>query len=367
MDPGEADVLRRALVKQRWSDIYSFGHRFHQHAKQQGRTHEEIQVVWDHLCGFCGYAFCKAHGAAYGVEAYQSAWLKLHYPAEFMAAVLTQGKGFYSPLVYVLESHQLGVKMLPPSIHEPGLHFQPTTNGIRVPLRCISDLSHETQKRIRVARANAPFHTLDDFFTRTRPAPADVDILLRAGALDSFNASRTQLFWKTRWLLASQSNRKDRRFGVPTSPLPLDQMETRSPDIPLTEPSDHDKLLMETELLGYPVSDHPLALYRDIDWDAYCPIARLQQYRGKRVTCCGLVIQERVAQQVNGEPMKFMSIADWTGIIETELFADIYKRFGLTAARHPVLAITATVMPFENRLGHTLRVHHVCEPTRRTK
>ena len=92
-------------------------------------TTAKIVEVWGLVTGFAGYAFCKAHSTAYGVEAYQSAWLKRNYPAEFMAAVLTNGKGFYDPLVYVLESHRLGLKFLPPSVNEPGPAF--TAHGPR--------------------------------------------------------------------------------------------------------------------------------------------------------------------------------------------------------------------------------------------
>ena len=83
-------------------------------AQKRGHTPEKIEEVWGLVTGFAGYAFCKAHSTAYGVEAYQSAWLKRYFPAEFMAAVLTNGKGFYDPLVYVLESYRLGLKFLLP-------------------------------------------------------------------------------------------------------------------------------------------------------------------------------------------------------------------------------------------------------------
>src|SRR5271167_1512100 len=86
--------------------------------------HALLEASWD-------YAFCKAHSTAYGVEAYQSGWFKKYLPAEFMASVLTNGKGFYNPLVYVLECHRLGVKLLPPSINEPGLSFVPDGKLIR--------------------------------------------------------------------------------------------------------------------------------------------------------------------------------------------------------------------------------------------
>ena len=89
-------------------------------AGARARTRKDCREVWGLVTGFAGYAFCKAHSTAYGVEAYQSAWLKRYYPAEFMAAVLTNGKGFYHPLVYVLECHRLGMTLLPPCVNEPG-------------------------------------------------------------------------------------------------------------------------------------------------------------------------------------------------------------------------------------------------------
>ena len=89
------------------------------------RGHDEAKIaeVWELVNGFAGYAFCKAHSTAYGVEAYQSAWLKRYFPAEFMAAVLSNGKGFYHPIVYVLECHRLGIPLLPPWVNEPGPQF----------------------------------------------------------------------------------------------------------------------------------------------------------------------------------------------------------------------------------------------------
>jgi len=85
---------------------------FFESARARGHGDEKIAEVWDLVSGFAGYAFCKAHSTAYGVEAYQAAWLKKYYPVEFLAAVLSNGKGFYAPLVYVLECHRLGINLL---------------------------------------------------------------------------------------------------------------------------------------------------------------------------------------------------------------------------------------------------------------
>jgi DNA polymerase III alpha subunit len=136
--------------------------------------------------------------------------------------------------------------------------------------------------------------------------------------------------------------------------------KTRLP--PLEEPSHHQKMEWEYELLGFTVSGHPLELFPDIAWETYCPVKDLGKYCGKTVVCCGLVIEQRLHHQITGEPMKFLTIADWTGIIETELFAQTYKTYGLATVRYPVLQITGVVEPFENKRGYTLRVLSASKP-----
>jgi len=132
--------------------------------------------------------------------------------------------------------------------------------------------------------------------------------------------------------------------------------------MPLSEPDRLQRLRAEEELLGYPVSGHPLELFPDIAWETYCPINRLGNHIGEQIVTCGLVIEQRLFHQVTGEPMKFITISDWTGMAETELFAKTYKSYGLTTIRYRVLEITATVEPFENGRGHTLRVLRAGKP-----
>jgi DNA polymerase III alpha subunit len=136
----------------------------------------------------------------------------------------------------------------------------------------------------------------------------------------------------------------------------------RLPSVPLVEPTRLERLQAEEELLGYPVSGHPLELFPDIAWDTYCPVNRLGEHIGEQIVTCGLVIEQRLFHQVTGEPMKFLTIADWTGIIETELFARTYRSYGLNTIRYRVLEITATVEPYENNRGHTLRVLRAGKP-----
>ena len=122
------------------------------------------------------------------------------------------------------------------------------------------------------------------------------------------------------------------------------------------------RLRDEMELLGFTVSGHPLDQFAGIPGDTYCTIASLDKFPNQRVTVCGLIIVDRSHHQITGGQMKFITICDHTGIIECELFADTYRRFGIQTVRSPVAEIEATVTPSENARGCTLHVHWVGKP-----
>jgi DNA polymerase-3 subunit alpha/error-prone DNA polymerase len=361
MPPGAADRLRRSLVKQDWDSVKALEPVFGDSARGVGRSEEEIQTVWEFITGFNGYSFCKAHSTAYGVEAYEAAWLKRYYPAEFMAAVLTHGKGFYRRIVYVLECLRLGIHMRPPSVNDPGPNYVVREGAIRVPVQQIKGVTGKMCERLVSERQKGRFESLRDFYVRVRPDDEELERLLRVGALDEFNSRRTALFWEVRWL--HEGARHDKGFGE-RSLLPPPSTD-RVPAVPLSEPDAHQKLEWEMELLGFTASAHPLDLYPDIHWASYCRVADLGDHIGEQVTCCGLVVEDRTAQQVTGELMKFMTLADHSGMVETELFAKGYKRYGLETVRYPVLEVLATVEPFENAKGYTLRIHKVSKPRQR--
>src|SRR5271169_3151593 len=115
-------------------------------------------------------------------------------------------------------------------------------------------------------------------------------------------------------------------------------------------------------LLNSPESWSPLELHDDIAWDTYCPVSKLSEHIGEEIVTCGLVIEQRTHHQITGEPMKFLTLADWTGMVETELFAQTYKNYALATVRYPVLEVTATVEPFENGRGFSLRVLRAGKP-----
>jgi len=357
LPPGRADVLRRALNKQKRSTIEEIRGEFFASARARGHSLEKIEEVWGLVTGFAGYAFCKAHSTAYGVEAYQSAWLKRYFPAEFMAAVLTNGKGFYHPLVYVLECHRLGLKLLPPSVNEPGPAFVPHGKLIRVPLTRVKGLTTRTTDAMLNARERGPFTSIADFFHQVAPSGEEIEAMIRVGAFDEFGETRTRQFWQAQHLLKTFGGMEpDQGWLIP--PPGLEHL----PGIPLNEPTRRERLESETDLFGFTVSGHPLELFADVAWDTYCPVARLGEHVGEEVTTCGLIVEQRVHHQVTGEPMKFLTLADWTGMVETELFAETYRSYGLATVRYPVLEIAATVEPFENGRGFSLRALRAGKP-----
>ncbi|MFZ2282189.1 MAG: DNA polymerase III subunit alpha [Prosthecobacter sp.] len=364
---GRADVLRRALVKQDKAKINEVKAEFMQAAKERRRDARSTAYVWDLVAGFQGYAFCRAHSTAYAVEAYQGAYAKHYHPAEFMAGVLTNGKGFYSALVYTLECRRLGIGFLSPDVNifsdvftveqsnvDHGTPAPSLGKAIRAPLRCIKDLSDATLARWRSERARAAFTCVRDFCERVFPEGTEALNLIRAGAFDSLGSSRTEQFWRCLHSSRDVNAGADWLFHT-----------AREDDIRATfreEPTPLQKLHDELELFGYTVSGHPLDLHPQVAWNTYCPIADLHRYPNQRVTVCGLIIVSRSHQQQNGQPMKFISICDRSGIVECEIFAAAYRVYGLNTVRYPVVQVTGEVKPFENGAGYTLDVLRVEKP-----
>lgn len=363
LPPGRADVLRRALAKYKEPLIEEIRREFFACANARGHAEEKTVEVWNLVRGFAGYAFCKAHSTAYGVEAYQSAWLKRYYPVEFMAAVLTNGKGFYHPLVYVLECHRLGIRLLPPCVSNPGPQFTVEGQFIRVPLTRVKGLTERTTTRILDEHPRGAFTSLSDFYRRVMAKPDEMEAMIRVGAFDCFGKTRTALFWESRHLHHSFGDTSTPSQGWLLPPPATDRL----PAIPLQEPTRRQRLEWETELLDFTASSHPLELHDHIAWATYCPVNRLGEHIGEQVVTCGLIIEQRVHHQITGEPMKFLTLADWTGIVETELFAPTYRNYGLATVRYPVLEVTATVEPYESGLGFSLRVLRAGQPRRKTE
>lgn len=370
MPAGRGDMLRRALVKQDMAKIQELQLEFFTAALLHGRDGASIKAVWELVAGFQGYAFCRAHSTAYAVEAYQGAYFKHYHPAEFMAAVLTNGKGFYTPLVYTLEARRLGIGFLHPCVnictpsftvvHATVEHGTPAASlgkAIRVPLLCIKDLSEAMLARWQQELTFSPFTSVQDFCRRVRPDGPETLNLIRTGAFDGLGGTRTEHFWHCLHTAKNASTGPGWLFkGTDEENIRATFRE---------EPTTQQKLDDETELLGYTISGHPLDRFTETAWNTYCPIDQLRGFMNQRVTVAGLIIVSRSHHQQNGLPMKFISICDRTGIVECEIFAAAYRATGLATIRYPVVEVLADVKPFDNETGFTLQVLRVAKPRAR--
>jgi len=280
------------------------------------------------------------------------------------------------------------LKFLPPTVNEPGPDFKAVDGGwkmedgtcphpscghplpvrrgegsaIRVPLTRTKGLTECTVKQLLAEREQDAFDSLADFHHRVKPMPAELEAMIRAGGFDEFGQTRTRQFWEGQRLVKAESGKqkaeivkRNLEFDFEAGRNPISDFFAQNPAL-LREPTRRERLEAETELFGYAVSGHPLELFTDVAWDTYCPVARLGEHVGETVLTCGLVVEQRTHHQITGEPMKFLTLADWTGMVETELFAQTYKNYGLATVHYPVLEVEAKVEPFENERGFSLRV-----------
>ena len=227
---------------------------------------------------------------------------------------------------------------------------------IRVPLTRMKGLASATGDRMLRELARQRFESIRDFCERVRPSSDELENIIRAGGFDEFGGPRTHQFWQARACLSTASGSDGQGWLLP----PPDIAERLH--APAHEPTVKEKLEWESDLFGFAISGHPHDLYPHIAWETYCPVSRLKEYVGQRVVACGLVVEQRLHHQVTGQVMKFLSLADKTGIVETELFASTYRSYGTATIRYPVLEVDASVEPFDNGRGFSLRVHRVGKP-----
>ncbi|MGC9450157.1 MAG: DNA polymerase III subunit alpha [Oceanipulchritudo sp.] len=350
MDFGTADLLRRILIKKSDDEaMEELEAVFRACARRKGRREEEIDPVWRELRDFSGFMFNKAHGAAYAIEAFQACWLKFHWPVHFLAAVLNNRRGFYAPLVYVMEILRHGGSFELPDVRHPGGAFAVEGGRVRIPLWQIKGLGSGFLERWSRARAVGPFAGWGDFVRRTRPEAADAAVLARAGALRGFFPNRHEAFWR-----AGQGGRNAR--GAETGPE-LFQATDRVKAADFRQMERPEMAEAETELLGFPVSMSPFEAWMDgVDRRGTVPITDLASCVGREVEIAGIQVCHRLHRTLQGGLMKFLSLADETGIAETVLFPDTYRRFGWELSQARAARLRVHVEWDETQSGLSLTV-----------
>jgi error-prone DNA polymerase len=333
-DPGEAETLRKVVTKKyREKKLRDFCRRFVRGARGKGVPPEVIEEVWEMMMGFDGYSFCKPHSASYTLVAYKSAFLRAHYPAEFMAAVIANGGGYYGTLGYLSEARRMGLDVLPPDINKSEIPYTGRDKTIRIGLMQLKGISQEALESIVHDRdRQGPFISLEDFLQRVGRCLhlKDVRILIRGGCFDTIapGLSRPALMWKgLRFFHHSDQAVSGLKKGPVWCNLPLFDGEDR----PLPRPGSYSKEVRrkhEWDTFGFLVSSHPLDRYRDIlNRMAYVKACDLRAWIGKEVTTIGWLVTGKTVSTKRGDPMKFVSFEDTTGLYEAVFFPKEYQLF----------------------------------------
>jgi error-prone DNA polymerase len=354
----EADGLRKVMSKKdRVHQLQDYRERFVAGARTNGVDDARIEAVWSMMMSFSGYSFCKPHSASYARVSFQAAFLKVHFPAEFMAAVISNQGGFYSTFAYVSEARRLGVDILPPDVRCSRIRWRGRRGCIRVGLMSVRGLAAGTMERIIRQRERAPFRGADDFFDRVRPAEDEARALIHCGALDGLapGLSRGRILW----LLA----RRQTGGKTTQSTLPLFR-EQEAPPPPALPPDDPMlRLRREFKVLGFLCSQHPMTLFAPaVDRARTVRAAELPRHLGRSVRFAGWLITGKVVHTKKGDPMEFLTFEDETGVVETTFFPKAYDRFCHLIDRDRPYLLGGTVE--QNWGAATLTVHSVAPLTR---
>jgi DNA polymerase-3 subunit alpha/error-prone DNA polymerase len=329
----EGDGLRKIISKKdKEPELADFYARFKTGAAAKGVSGEDIEKVWSMIKSFSGYSFCKPHSASYARVSFQAAYLKTHYPAEFMAAVISNQGGFYSTFAYVSEARRLGVTILSPDVNESDISWKGNQRTLRVGLMAIKDLSSRTMNAIVAERKKRPFTGPDDFFNRVNPREDEIRALTHSGSLDSLDrkGNRAALLWAfaARQKQDHGMGQEPSLFQTPSFPEPggMGKAIPPVPDLPKEHPI--ERLRREFSVLGFLCTVHPIVLYQDtIRQHHTVKASDLPKFTGKTVTFAGWLITGKVVQTRHGDPMKFLTFEDETGVVETVFFPKPYALF----------------------------------------
>ncbi len=343
---GEADGLRKVISKKSPERLTSYRQRFFDGCARRGVEARVIETVWDMFLSFAGYSFCKPHSASYALVSFKSAYLKAHHPAEFMAAVMSNGGGYYSARAYISEARRMGIRVLRPDVNESQWAYTGRERTVRVGFQQLQEIQRETLHALLDERErNGPFVSLEDFLRRVELHPSEAPPLVKSGTLDALGKPRQLNRPRLLWLVDSWVHRRGGRLVGGGTRKQLDGQtcgrgdtgtgnrgDTRYPVRvpPLPDLTPRQVWEQELEALGFILSVHPLALYATTIQGIphrIVPARDLADHVGRRVHVLGWPITRKEVVTRAGESMEFFSFEDETAIYETVFFPGAFKRF----------------------------------------
>ncbi|RJR31626.1 DNA polymerase III subunit alpha [Candidatus Parcubacteria bacterium] len=337
----EADVLRKAVGKKIKELLDEQEEKMIAGMINNGIKPQIAKQIWDFVIPFARYGFNRSHAACYALIAYRTAYLKAHYPAEFMASLLTADQGNMDRIaIEVEECRQMGLQVLPPDINESFSTFtvvyenRKATWRLRFGLSAIKNLGENiVSEIIKERKFSGPFKNLEDLLSRVKTKDLNkksLEALIKSGALDSFGERNQMVFNIEKLLLfikninAEIESKQANLFGLMAASQSLPKLVLES----IEAATDKQKLAWEKEFLGLYVSSHPMREYAPYLQDKVVPLAAILSDRNsqkKILKVAGIISTVKKITTKNGEPMIFARIEDATSGIEVLVFPSILK------------------------------------------
>ncbi len=327
---GVADGLRKAMGRkkgreemERWRDAFLQG------AAHKGVERALAMKIFDLVCGFAGFGFCKSHAMSFALLCYRSALLKLYYPCEFYCALLNnQPMGFYIPEVVVGDARRRGVRVFPVDVNKSVWACAPEENSVRLGFRYVKSLGEARADSIAAEREGGEFRSFKEFCFRVRLDKNALQSLIVIGAFDRLERSRRQLLWALRSIDAP----------------PLREMDPEKPErAPLDEMSGREELLAAYRIQGFSASSHLVALYRDrLSRVGAVKSSRLSRLAsGSTVAIGGYNICLQTPPTAKG--FAFITLEDEEGLVNVVLKPNVYRMYRQLVRLGPLLIVEGVV------------------------
>lgn len=338
--PGQADRLRRAMSRKRSAEaMQALAEEFFAGARRKGVSEEAARVAFEKIAAFASYGFPKSHAVAFALLAYESCWLRLHYPVAYYCALINaQPMGFYSVESLLEDARRHGIPVRMPAINASRARTWPEGDAIRLGLDRVSGLGADWRRRglwrkggrdlvlgplspaerIEWERTkNGPYRSLSDLLVRARLDRRQAEALIRAGALDEFGLSRRELLWQLGLLTMGYASRGGEAYQPPL-PLPVEQDMVRLPPL-----SPWQQLAWDWELVGTSPVGHPMALIRPLLHEGIVSSRHLGGVKnpnrlphGMTVELAGMVVTRQRPETASG--VLFMLLEDefgWVNVV----------------------------------------------------
>ena len=381
---GQSDTLRKAMGKKKFELLAELKGKFVegcknnpdfvQGAKEKGKDVEElVNKIWGDWEAFASYAFNKSHSVCYAYIAYQTGFLKAHYPAEFMAANLSNNLSDITKVtVFMDECKRMGLSVLAPDVNESYNDFTVNSHGqIRFGMAAIKGVGEAAvEKIIEEREKNGPYKDIYDFFERIDYKSVNkktIENLVTAGGLDSFGYHRAQylhLVDATTTVLDNlvnygQKNQQDSMNLQATLFGELDGFEVTKPNIPDCEPwHDYEKSKKEKELIGIYLTSHPLDPYK-LEMQLLCtPVEELnsglETFKGKEINIAGIITAKREGKTKTGKDFGILTLEDFSGTYELAFFGKDYTDFRQYFIDETAIYVKGKVGPKWGKEGNEL-------------